>query len=92
MVGNARRVLEDSDPVSRGDERVIQGTSGQPTKAFLVTYTVTNEIDGVIYAESAADARERFKMGAYDESLFEANGVDGRTGGVRVKRFPMEDR
>lgn len=64
----------------------------EPTKAFLVTYTVTNEVDGVIYADSANDARRRFREGDYDQSEFETNGNDGRTGGVRVKRLAEADR
>jgi hypothetical protein len=53
--------------------------------AYLVSYTVTNEIDGVIYAESAKEARRKFQSGEYEASEFEHNGRDGRTGGVRVR-------
>lgn len=67
-------------------------SESEPRKAFLVTYTVTNEIDGIIYADSATDARRRFREGDYDESEFETNGNDGRTGGVRVRHLPEADR
>lgn len=64
--------------------------SEEPTTAYLVKYRIVNEAEAIVYADSAAEAREAFAAG--ESAPGKATGVDYRLGGLRIKRWPMEDR
>ena len=60
-----------------------------PRKAYLIKYTIANNMEAIIYADNAADALERFEQGEGDPEI---TGVDWRVRKPTVKRWPLEDR
>jgi CheY-like chemotaxis protein len=61
----------------------------EPRRAYLIKWAVANEMEALVYAESAKDALERFEQGAGDP---QATMTDWRVRQPTVKRWPNEDR
>lgn len=65
-------------------------SSEKPRKAYRVSWTITNDMEALVYADSAADALERF--GAGDVEYMENTGNDRRSRQPRAQRERDEDR
>lgn len=63
--------------------------SDEPTKAYLVSYAIVNEMEGIVYANSAQDALDRFER---HEVEVNHTGIDWRLRKPTAKRFPQDDR
>jgi predicted DNA-binding protein len=61
----------------------------EPRKAYLVKWSIANDMEAVVYADSADDALKRFNDG---EGHIENTGHDWRCRQPRVSRLPEEDR
>jgi len=59
-----------------------------PTKAYLVRWTIANEMEALIYANSAREAVERVQVG---EANAENTYNDRRISQPHSRRFPQED-
>lgn len=61
----------------------------EPRKAYYVERVMRTVASGIVYADSAEDAKRRFVSDGFDESYDSLS--EGR-GFARVRRVPEEDR
>lgn len=69
----------------------LQGSAGEPRKAYLIRWSIANDMEALIYADSATDAMRRFENGE-DVASIENTGNDWRCRQPKAKRWPDEDR
>jgi hypothetical protein len=55
-------------------------------RRYIVEWRIENKMQAVVVAESAQQAREKFRNGNFDESTVENTFHDRRVGGVKVFR------
>lgn len=64
---------------------------GEPSKAYIVRWSIANDMEAIVYADSAADALRRLERGEDVESM-ENTGHDWRCRQPHAVRWPDEDR
>lgn len=62
----------------------------EPTKAYLIRWSIANDMEAIVYAENADDALRRFDDG--DIAALNNTGNDWRCRKPRARRWPEDDR
>ncbi len=62
----------------------------EPTKAYLIRWTIGNDMEAIVYADNAKDALARFNAGEVEQ--IENTGNDTRVRKPTVRRWPEEDQ
>lgn len=63
-------------------------SASEPNKAYLIKWAIVNEMEALVYADSAADALRRFEDG---EGQVENTSNDWRLRQPKAKRWSRED-
>lgn len=61
----------------------------EPRKAYLVKWSIANDMEAIVYADSAADALRRFEAG--EAAHVENTGNDWRCRRPKAIRWPSDD-